>query len=384
MSAAAQASVLLIGLLSIAIAVELLASRLVMERRGVVLSQWRSRGATLPSIGLAAAAESIPLAALGGVAGALAARVLVHGQTPWAWLLPPLVVAAVAPPLLAMWAAAKREARSSTSVAKRQRATAARLRRAGAEALLVVVAAGSLVTLRLRGVGSSAGAVWSDVVVLAAPVLVALALAVMMVRAQPRVLSAARALAARRRGAVPLLAAARMRASGVATAALATAGVIGALASSLAITVSHAQVDAAWDSVGADVAISTDAQGGLPEAVAALDGTGGLTVATATLVTSAQIIGPKVDDRVEIAIVDADAMTRLLAQTPLNDADALRTSDGRARQRRRDTGARGGFGRKLKGVDPAVGRRLGARHGRRRGAAAPSTIDHGRALGGRG
>ena len=324
-AASAQASVLLIGLLSIAIAVELLASRLVMERRGVVLSQWRSRGATLPSIGLAAAAESIPLAALGGFVGATAAHVLAHGQTPWAWLLPPLVVAAVAPPVLSMWVAAKREVRSSTSVARRRGASAARLRRLGAEVLLVVVAAGSLVTLRLRGVGSSAGAVWSDVVVLAAPVLVALALAVMMVRAQSRVLSAARALATGRRGVVPLLAAARMRASGVATVALATAGVIAAVASSLAMTVSHAQVGAAWDSVGADVAITANAQAGLPEAIAALDGTSGLTVATATLVTGAQVIGPKIDERVDIAVVDADAMARLLAETPRNDAAALRS-----------------------------------------------------------
>jgi putative ABC transport system permease protein len=189
--------------------------------------------------------------------------------------------------------------------------------------LLVVVAAGSLVTLRLRGVGSSAGAVWSDVVVLAAPVLVALALTIMMVRAQPRLLSVARSVAARAHGAVPLLAAARMRASGIATAALVTAGVVAALASSLAITVSHAQVDAAWDAVGGDVAIATDAQGGLPGAIWELDRTNGLTVATATLVAGAQVIGTKIDDNVDIAIVDADAMTRLLAETPLTDAPTL-------------------------------------------------------------
>ena len=322
-AASAQASVLLIGVLSVAIAVEILASRLVVERRSVVLSQWRSRGGTLVAIGAAAAAESVPLAAIGGFIGASLARHAAHGVTPWAWLMPPLVIAAIAPPMLAVWVAAAHGARARKRLARRAGISAARVRRIGAEALLVIAAAGSLATLRVRGIGASEGTVLSDIPVLAAPVLVALAVAVMMVSAQPRVLRAARSIAARSRGAVPILAAARMRATGMATTALVTAGVVGAIAASLAITVSDAQVNAAWYAVGGDVAVTTDSEAGLPGALAALDGTDGLTVATATLVTGAQAIGPKFDKQVSIVILDAEAFSRLLKATPLADEQAF-------------------------------------------------------------
>ncbi len=336
-AASAQASVLLIGLLCVALAVQLLAARLVIERRAVVLSQWRLRGATLAAVGAASAGESVPLASLGGLFGALAARYATHGETPWAWLLPPLIVAALAPPVMAVWAAGTHGSPTRQTLGRHPGFSPARVRRLAAEALLMVAAVGTLATLRMRGVTASAGSVWTDIAVLAAPVLVSLALVVVMVRMQPRVLDAARTLAARSRGAVPLLAAARTRAGGTATAALVTAGAIAAISSSLAITVSHAQVAAAWDAVGADVAVATDAETGLPDAITALDGTHGLTVATSTLVTGAQVIGAKVDDRVEIAVIDADAMTRLLAATPGTDGrkgdtgnfDAL-TRDGLA------------------------------------------------------
>lgn len=333
-AASAQSSVVLIGILAVAVAVELLAAKLVVERRTPVLSQFRSRGGTLAAIGAAAAAESVLVAAFGGVIGAGLARYATHGATPWAWLLPPLVIAALAPPVLAVWAAAKvRTASARASSARGGGVSAVRVRRIAGEVLLVVAAAGSLITLRARGIGASQGAVLSDIPVLAAPVLVTLAVTVLIVRAQPRLLRAARSLGARSLGAVPLLAASRVRASGVAMAALVMAGAIAMMSASLATTVRDGQSAAAWDAVGADVAVTADAQGGLPEGIAALDGTGfddsglydndRLTVATATLATGGQVIGSRVDERVSVVAVDANAMEQLLAQTGVSGSNAL-------------------------------------------------------------
>lgn len=322
-AASAQASVLLIGLLAAAVLVELLAAGLVVERRAAVLAQWRSRGASLPSIGLANAAESVLLAAVAGLIGVAAANAAVGGLAPWTWILPPLVAAALPQPILAMRTAGRATRTLRPPAGRRNPVTAAQVRRLGAESTLVLLALATLATLVVRGVTASAGSVWSDVVVLAAPVLVALAVALGLVRAWPSLLVAARAAAARDAGAVPLLAAARTRVSGLATAALVTAAAIAAIAASVAGTVSQGQVDAAWDTVGADAVGTTTAPHGLPQAVAALDGTRGLTVATATTIPGAQVIGARLDAAVTIVAVDADAMARLLASSPAPDAPVL-------------------------------------------------------------
>jgi putative ABC transport system permease protein len=57
--------------------------------------------------------------------------------------------------------------------------------------------------------------------------------------------------------------------------------------------------------------------------VAALDGSRGLTVATATTISGAQVIGSRLDSAVTIVAVDAGAMARLLASSPAPDAPAL-------------------------------------------------------------
>lgn len=322
-AARAQASVLLIGLLSIALLVELLAAGLVVERRAAALVQWRARGATLPTIGLASAAESAVLAALGGLIGVVAASLAVGGVPPWGWVIPPVVAAALPQPLLAI-GRADRAARVPRPFSRKHNPlTAAHVRRLGAEAALALVALAALATLMVRGATASAGSVWSDAVVLAAPVLVALTVAVAVLRIQPFALKGVRALAARGAGAVPLLAAARSRANGLATAALVTAAAIAAIAASVAGTVSEGQTDAAWEAVGANATAITTESLGIPSSVTELDGSQGMTVATATVISGAQVLGPRVDRSVAIIAVDAEAMGRLLAATPAPDAPTL-------------------------------------------------------------
>ena len=322
-AATAQASVLLIGLLAVALLVELLAAGLLVERRAAVLAQWRARGATLPSIGLANAAESSLLAVVGGLIGVAAANLLVGGLPPWGWILPPLVAASLPQPILAMRAASRSSVVRRPASGQRTALTAAQVRRVGAEVMLVLLALATLATLVVRGVTASAGSVWSDTVVLAAPVLVALAVALGLVRAWPGVLRVARTGASRGTGAVRLLAAARTRASGLATAAIVTGAAIAAIAASVAGTVSQGQVDAAWDAIGADATVTTTAPGGLPPAVTALDGVRGTTVASGTTITNAQVLGSRLDAAVTVVAVDADAMARLLAASPAPDAPQL-------------------------------------------------------------
>lgn len=322
-AATAQASVLLIGVLATALLVELLAAGLVVARRARVLGQWRSRGATLPVVGLASAAESAGLAAVAGLVGVVAAGLVAGGSTPWAWTLPAIVAGAIPQPVLAILAARRATAGRRPPSGRRSGLTAPQVRRLAAEATVVLLALGALGTLAVRGVPASAGSVAADVVVLAAPVLVALAVSLGLVRAQPVVLRAARRAAARARDAVPLLAAARARAGGLATATLVTAAAIAAIAASVAGTASQGRADAAWEAVGADAAATTTTPAGLPPAVAALDGVDGLAVATAATIPAGQLIGTRLDQAVAVVAVDADAMARLLAATPAGEAPGL-------------------------------------------------------------
>lgn len=328
-AATAQSSVLLIGLLATAVLVELLAAGLVVGRRAAVLRQWRARGASQPAIALANAAESTALAAIAGLVGLTAAGLAVGGAPSWGWIIPPLIAAALPQPLLAMRAAVRPIGVRGRSGVRRGPLTPAQVRRFGAEGSLIVLALAGLATLVVRGVTASAGSVWSDGVVLAAPVLVALAVTLALVRVQPRVLGAARRVAARGRGAVALLAAARTRANGLAIAALVTASAIAAIAASVAGTVSQGQEEASWDAVGVDAAASTTEPAGLPAAVAALNGTGGLTLATATVISTGQVVSPPLDKPVTIVAVDAEALSGLLATTPAPDAPNLRRLSAR-------------------------------------------------------
>ncbi len=322
-AANAQASILLIGLLSVALLVELLTAGLVVERRAAVLVQWRARGATLPAIGLASAVDSTVMATVGGVIGVVAASLAVGGVAPWGWVVPPVVAAALPQPLLAMVRAGRAARTPRPSSNRRNPLTSAHVRRLGAEATVALVAMSALATLTVRGATASADSVWSDVVVLAAPVLVALAVALGVMRVAPHAMRAARVLAARGAGAVPLLAASRARANGLATAALVTAAAVAAIAAAVAGTVNQGQADAAWEAVGADATAITRASAGIPPSVTALDGSQGLTVATAAVISGGQALGARVDRSVTIVAVDAEAMGRLLAATPAPDAPTL-------------------------------------------------------------
>lgn len=321
-AASAQSALLLLGVLALALLVEFVAAGLVVERRSTMIAQWRARGASLAAIGLAHGAEAAVLTGLGAAAGVTAASALTGAAPPAGWVLPPVLAALLPAPLLAVRAAVG-AGRPPAPAADSRSLSPARLRRLAAEGTLAMLALAALASLVVRGVSASAGSVSADVVVLAAPVLVGLAAGVGLVRLQPRLAGLARGVAARSVGAVPLVAAARTRGSGPAITALVVAAAVTVIAASGAETADQGRLAAAWDVVGAEVAVSTPASRGLPPEIASLDGTDGLTVATASTLTGGQLLGQGVDRSVTVLAVDAEALGRLLALTPAPDAPVL-------------------------------------------------------------
>jgi putative ABC transport system permease protein len=167
------------------------------------------------------------------------------------------------------------------------------------EAALLVLAVAALGALRRRGVASISGP--ADLVLAAAPVLVAAAGALLLWRAVPALLGGALRVARRSRSAGPLLAMARARSTGAGLpfVALVVVTMLVALCGAIAGTARAGQATGAWDSVGADVVVRTAS----PDA-SLTDVAGELAAA----------------DR-----VDAVAVGRVLARTDLFDVDGVDT-----------------------------------------------------------
>ncbi|MEV4293065.1 FtsX-like permease family protein [Nonomuraea bangladeshensis] len=179
-AAFAQASVLLVTLLAVAVLVLLLAADLLVRRRAPALTAARQRGMSLPVIGGELLLESAALALLAAAAGLGLARAVAPGVS-WEWTLPVVVTAVAAGPAFGTLAAARatRDRRvPANRSARRWVRDTVRLRRAALELGVLAVAAGALVALYQRGIGGG-------VLPASAPALCALAGALVPVRALP-------------------------------------------------------------------------------------------------------------------------------------------------------------------------------------------------------
>ncbi|MGA4991488.1 FtsX-like permease family protein [Nonomuraea bangladeshensis] len=179
-AAFAQASVLLVTLLAVAVLVLLLAADLLVRRRAPALTAARQRGMSLPVIGGELLLESAALALLATAAGLGLARAVAPGVS-WEWTLPVVVTAVAAGPAFGTLAAARatRDRRvPANRSARRWVRDTVRLRRAALELGVLAVAAGALVALYQRGIGGG-------VLPASAPALCALAGALVPVRALP-------------------------------------------------------------------------------------------------------------------------------------------------------------------------------------------------------
>jgi putative ABC transport system permease protein len=257
-------SLMFVSLAVIAAVVVLLGARLVAARRRGEFTMMRARGASLRQVAAVAlgggAAAALPAAAL-GVGAAVAATP--GPASPLAWWLAGLIAAAAlaGPPLLAAWQqrTPRRAVAGPAPVARRRIAAA---RRWVADAALVLGAAGGLILLRQQGLPPP-GQV--DLFTSAAPVLVAIPVALLVMRAYPVLLRHLIRLTRRRRGVVLLVGFARGRAAaqaGVLPAfALVLAFAVIAFAGMARSAVASADVAASWQVAGADAVVTAPAVG---------------------------------------------------------------------------------------------------------------------------
>ena len=258
-------SLMFVSLAVIAAVVVLLGARLVAARRRGEFTMMRARGASLGQVAAVALGGGAAVALPAAVLGAGAAVAVTPGpDSRLAWWLAGLIAgtALAGPPLLAAWQqrAPRRAAAAAPAPAGRRRIAATR--RWVADAALVLGSAGGLILLRQQGLPPP-GQV--DLFTSAAPVLAALPVAVLVMRAYPVVLRRLAGLARRRRGVVLLVGFARggaAAAAGVLPAfALVLAFAVIAFAGMARGAVARADVMASWQAAGADALVTAPATG---------------------------------------------------------------------------------------------------------------------------
>lgn len=246
-----------LGIGSVAAVVLLMTGALIAGRRKAELALMRSRGGSLRGIGGRLLAETavtvLPASALG-----LLLATLTVGEGRW-W---PGALAAAGVGLLVCVALPLRTTLQHirpTLGAAREDMVSARpsRRRTVAELTLLVLAVGAVTALRRRGTSAEGG---TDLLVSAAPVLVALIAALVLVRLYPLPLRLATRPVARLRGAIGFLSLARAGRSSAGGAlpllALLLALATAAFGGSVIAGIGDARDDAALASVGADARIS--------------------------------------------------------------------------------------------------------------------------------
>ena len=335
-AAAAQASVLLAGLVVAGAAVLAATAALLVRRRRGALGRLRARGASLPSVAAQTLIEAVVVAAAGGALGLALGRAAVSGPPSWAWVVPVVAVAAFVGPVASTVAAAGalRVARAPTD--RRLRHVEARvrtIRRAALEAALVVVAGGALVALRRRGVVAMTGT--ADLVLAAAPALCALTVGVLVWHVRPLLLRWTLRATRRSSRAVPFLAAARAQVGGAMLPFVCLVLVTGLWASAAALgtTMQSGLAAGSWDSVGADVVVGTEPDPALEASAARVARADGVLAATVGRVDGAvQVFGSPDVTWVLVLAVDPPAFADLLAATPVGavpQVAGLAAADGR-------------------------------------------------------
>lgn len=252
-----------LALAGVALALVALASGLTVVRRRRTTALVRARGGSTGQLLTAQALEAALVLVPAGLLGWVAAAVLVpqRGAGPASALAVAGFVAAAATLQLVVAAAELRRPLAEVFDDTEGTPVRAPARRAG-EVLLAVLAVVGAVLLRERGVEAGAGA---DVLVVATPVVIALAGGVLVARLYRLPVGWARRRASGRRGVVAVAGLTRARdprlAPGVAVVVLAVA--VGVLATGLAAGVERGQDDVAWQQVGAPLRVDAPVGGTL-------------------------------------------------------------------------------------------------------------------------
>jgi len=261
-AALAQISLLTSGLLGVALTVVVLLSRLIVTRRRGELVIERARGASLASTAVRALAEAIPATVVGLALAIGAARVLGPvSLTEPALLLAVAAVSIAAAPVQSVVLAL------AASGARRQPANRGdrhevvvrrRVRRLVIEGAAVVLAIGALYSVRQRGlVATRLDGI--DPLLVCAPLLVAVAVTILVLRIYPIIVRGIARLSTRTRGALGVLGAmqAERALAAVPVFALTLAVALAVTGGLLVDSVRSGQVDASWQRIGADARVES-------------------------------------------------------------------------------------------------------------------------------
>jgi putative ABC transport system permease protein len=316
-------SLLFVSLAVIGIVAVLLGAGLVATRRSTEFAVMRARGASLRQVAgrtlVASAALALPAAAAGAV---LAIAVTPGGGTAVAWWLAAGVLAAAMAglPLFAVGqqrgAAGGRGERTRSPGSRRgasRRTVAAR--RLVTEAALAAAAVGGIIVLRRQGLSPGSVDVYSS----AAPVLVAILAAIVVVHGYPVVLRLLLRLARARPGVgafVGLAQATRTSRSAIVPVfALALALAVVAFGVMIDDAVYRGDVSQSWREVGADAVVyaassSRPLSPAVQREIAAVPGA----ARTATvLITSGTLAS---EDKVTVAVLNPSSYAAVIARTP--------------------------------------------------------------------
>jgi putative ABC transport system permease protein len=285
-AAMAQMLVLVAGVLGVAAAVVMLLTRLVVLRRAAELALERARGASLAAIVTRSVIESMLVTAAAGAIG-IGVSIAVFGAglpsaSAIAFILAVGVLAAPVQAAILIVVADRSTRRVAANRGdrheKRRRGAARRL---VLEGFIVVVAAAALFAVRSRGLLQTRTD-GVDPLLAAAPLLMAIAVTVIVLRIYPFAVRGAMALGRRTRGALGTLCAMQAeRAIAVLPLAALTLAISLVVSGGLLVdTVRSGQVHASWQRTGADVRVDGPITESQVAAVAAADG---VTAATGLL-----------------------------------------------------------------------------------------------------
>jgi putative ABC transport system permease protein len=237
--------------------VVLLGARLVAQRRAAEFTLMRARGAALRQLAWLVLRPSAVIAVIAGAAAAVLALILTPGQSSrLGWWLAGVTIAVtlLGPVLISVLpqrVAAPATGRPVRRVSGRTRAA----RRIVLEAALVAASIGGLIVLRNQGLSAGNLALFPS----AAPVLVAIPVAIIVLRCYPPVARALARLAGRSRGVAAFVGLARATrtppGAGLPAFALVLVLSMVAFAAMISTSVTRGQVAESWRQVGADAII---------------------------------------------------------------------------------------------------------------------------------
>ncbi|WP_407286596.1 hypothetical protein [Streptomyces sp. BP-8] len=312
------------GIGTVACVVLLMSGALTAVRRRPELALLRARGASLASLTGQLAAETAVVALPAAAAGGGLALVLLPGERVW-----PSLAAAAGAGLLGTLALPLRAAAAHRRPRPTERADLAHARpsrrRTVAELTVLALAAGAVVALRRRGTAAGDGV---DALVSAAPVLVGVIAALLLMRLYPLPLRLAARPTARGSGLIGFLALARAgrapAVAGLPLLALLVALTTASFGGSVLAGIDAARDHAALTAVGAEARIVGDGPlpRGLQRAVAKVPGVEDA-VAIRIAVQAADDGGPPL----YLVIADAEAYSRLARATGLGAFSARELTD---------------------------------------------------------